>query len=426
MTDRYRDPVHGFIEVRSLENEIINSRPFQRLRNIKQLAMTYLVFHGAEHSRFGHSLGVMHLVSSAFSSAISNGPDFLSAEKKDWYEQILRLIALLHDVGHAPFSHGSESVFPNGMEHEDYTEKIIKETCIADSIRKIGTEYKKKYGEEYDITPELICDIYMRRIPGENSEFVFLSSFMDGELDCDKMDYLLRDSLYCGVNYGKYDVQRLISCLTVYLEKDGSPRLAVEYGGVQAFEEFVLARYFMFVQVYFHRTRRYFDIMLKSALENSLDNGKYPEDIEEYLNWDDCKVIELMKQYCDTIEGCDNIINRKVYPMVLDTKTHPEEADKREFRMLRSLLFEKFEKDNFIEDQSANKMPHKIPTRTAIDDEKAIVIINDKTGKYTTISEESQIISSLTNKINIQRIYANKECSMEVEKYIKEKYKEIS
>ena len=286
--------------------------------------------------------------------------------------------------------------------------------------------YKKKYGDEYDITPELVCDIYMRRDPGENSEFIFLSSFMDGELDCDKMDYLLRDSLYCGVNYGKYDIQRLISCLTVYLEEGGSPRLAVKYGGVQAFEEFVLARYFMFVQVYFHRTRRFFDIMLKSSLEKMLENGKYPENVEEYICWDDCRVIELMKEKCGSINECHNIINRKVYAMVLNTKTHPEEADKREFRMLRNELFEKFGKENFIEDQSADKMPHKIPIRTAIDDEKAIVIINEKTGKNTTISEESQIISSLTNKISIQRIYVNKEYSIEAENYIKSKYKDIS
>ena len=119
----------------------------------------------------------MHLVSNAFRTAISNGPDFLSMEKIDWYEQILRLIALLHDIGHAPFSHGSDLVFPNGMEHEDYTEKIIKETVIADIIRKIGAVYKEKYGDKYDITPELVCDIYMRRDPGENSEFIFLIKF---------------------------------------------------------------------------------------------------------------------------------------------------------------------------------------------------------------------------------------------------------
>ena len=91
---------------------------------------------------------------------------------------------------------------------------------------------------------------------------------MDSELDCDKMDYLLRDSTFCGVNYGKYDVDRLISSLTIYVQ-DGCPRLAIKDGGVQVFEEFVLARYFMFIQVYFHRTRRYFDIMFNAYRLNS-------------------------------------------------------------------------------------------------------------------------------------------------------------
>lgn len=94
--------------------------------------MTYMVFHGAEHTRFGHSLGVMHLVTKAFSAAVDNGKDAyqFSEEKKKWYTQILRLIALTHDIGHAPFSHASESVFPDGLEHEDFTEKIIKETKL--------------------------------------------------------------------------------------------------------------------------------------------------------------------------------------------------------------------------------------------------------------------------------------------------------
>ena len=107
--DKYRDPIHGFIEVRSFENEIINSQPFQRLRNIKQLAMTYYIYHGAEHTRFGHSLGVMHLVTKAFNAAIKNSVCKFSEPKIEWYEQILRLIALTHDLGHAPFSHASDS-----------------------------------------------------------------------------------------------------------------------------------------------------------------------------------------------------------------------------------------------------------------------------------------------------------------------------
>ena len=424
MNDKYRDPVHGFIEVSSLENKIINSAPFQRLRNIKQLAMTYLVFHGAEHTRFGHSLGVMHLASKAFSSAVQNGNYNFDEPKKEWYLQILRLIALTHDLGHAPFSHASESVFPNGLSHEDFTEKIIKETVIADYIKEIGQAYVAKYGEDFNITPELICDIYMGRDPGEHSEFTFLKSFMDSELDCDKMDYLLRDSLYCGVNYGKYDIERLISSLTIYVQDD-CPRLAIKDGGEQAFEEFVLARYFMFIQVYFHRTRRYFDVMFYRALEEILPNGRYPEDTKEYLSWDDTRVIQLMKIHAETLETCGNIVNRIVYPRVLHTNAHPSPADKREFRLIQRELYTKFGAESFIEDFSADKMPHKIPTKTEISDEHAIVIIDSSTGKCSTISESSHIIRSLTDKIDILRLYVKPELKEEVLMTIKSIYKEI-
>lgn len=402
--DKFRDPVHGFIEVSNLEREIIDSEPFQRLRNIKQLAMTHLVFHGAEHTRFGHSIGVMHMVTRAFSSAIRNSGLEWSEEKIEYYKQILRLIALTHDLGHAPFSHAAEAVFPNGMEHEDYTRKIVQETEIADIILRIGQVLKEKYGEGYYITPELICNIYLGKDPGPNSEYTFLKSFMDSELDCDKMDYLLRDALYCGVNYGKYDVERLLACLTVY-QGEGFPRLAIGSGGVQAFEEFMLARYFMFVQVYFHRTRRFFDLMYSVALQQVLPNGTFPEDTRAYLQWDDYKVWALMKENAGQISACDNIVYRVVCPKVIETKTHPEEADTRNFRILRKIIFKKFGEDSFIEDHSAAKMPHKIPIRTSVEDEHAIVIVNETEGTVRTISEQSVIINSLTDKINIQRIY---------------------
>ena len=424
MSDKYRDPIHGFIEISDLENKIVGSAPFQRLRNIKQLAMTYLVFHGAEHTRFGHSLGVMHLVSKAFRSAVQNGNYFFSEPKYEWYLQILRLIALTHDLGHAPFSHASESVFPNGLSHEAFTEKIVKETEIADHIRVIGQEFVEKYGEEFNITPELICDIYMGRDPGEHSEFTFLKSFMDSELDCDKMDYLLRDSLYCGVNYGRYDIDRLISSLTIYVQDD-CPRLAIKDGGVQVFEEFVLARYFMFIQVYFHRTRRYFDVMFYRVLEEILPDGRYPEDTREYLKWDDTLVIQLMQKNAETHEACHNIVNRIVYPRVLHTNAHPCAADKREFRLIQRELYGKFGESSFIEDFSADKMPHKIPTKTEISDEHAIVIIDGSTGKCSTISESSHIIQSLTDKIDILRLYVKPELKENVQEAIKFIYKDI-
>lgn len=424
MSDKYRDPVHGFIKVSELENKIINSFPFQRLRNIKQLAMTYLVFHGAEHTRFGHSLGVMHLASKAFISAVENGNYVFEGAKREWYHQILRLIALTHDLGHAPFSHASESVFPSGLSHEAFTEKVIKETEIADYIREIGKEFAEKYGEDYDITPELICDIYMGRDPGENSEYTFLKSFMDSELDCDKMDYLLRDSIYCGVNYGKYDVERLILSLTINIQ-DNCPRLAIKDGGIQAFEEFVLARYFMFIQVYFHRTRRYFDVMFYRALKEILPQGMYPEDVNTYLLWDDTRVIQLMREYSSAHEACNNIVNRIVYPRVLHSNVHPYAADKREFRLIQRELYAKYGEDSFIEDFSADKMPHKIPTKTEISDEHAIVIIDGSTGKRSTISESSHIIQSLTDKIDIMRLYVKPDLKDDVLESIRSIYESI-
>lgn len=409
--------MHAFIEVNPIENKIIDSLPFQRLRNIKQLALTNLVYHGAEHTRFGHSLGVMHLVTKAFRSVVSANPHFLPKNKIAWYEQILRIIALTHDLGHAPFSHASEAVFPGKLKHEDFTEKIIKETCIADYIRELGNEYVQQYGDKYDITPELICDIYNGRDAGENSEFVFLNSFMDSELDCDKMDYLLRDSLYCGVNYGKFDVERLISCLTVYLQ-EGIPRLAIEYGGVQAFEEFVLARYFMFVQVYFHRTRRYFDIIFARALEQILPNGTYPESVEEYVKWDDSRVFQLMKERIDVVD-CQRIIGRSVFPAILETKPHPQKGDKLYFESQKRQLINKFGAEFFIEDYSADKMPHKIPMKVEIEAEKAIVIVKKKIDQPSTISDESHIISNLTEKINIERLYVCEEKRNDALEYLK-------
>lgn len=394
MTNKYRDPIHGFIEISELENQIINTYAFQRLRNIKQLAMTYLVFHGAEHTRFEHSLGTMFLVTKALRAAIRNEKYEVLAARSQWYEQILRLIALTHDLRHAPFSHASESVFPDGLEHEHFTEKIIKETGIAGIINEIGQQYQAKYGVEYNITAELICDIYMGRGPGVNSEFTFLNSFMDSELDCDKTDYLLRDSLYCGVNYGRYDVDRLISSLTIHMQDGIFPRLAISDGGIQAFEEFVLARYFMFIQVYFHRNRRYFDIMLHKALLNILPNGKYPSLTEEYIRWDDTKVIQLMQEKAASCEACNN---RVVYSRIYRSKQHSNDSDKQVFRAATRELYLTFGRENFIED-SAGKMPHKIPIKTEVVDEQAIIIVDDNMEHYTTISKESHIISSLTDK----------------------------
>ena len=424
---KFRDPVHGFIYVSTSEKKIIDSLPFQRLRNIKQLALTHYIYHGAEHTRFGHSIGVMHLTSRAFRSAVSkNTYTFLANGEENeryinWLEQILRLIALTHDLGHAPFSHAGEGLFPMKSEeagkkkyykHEDFTESIVLNTEIASFISEIGQAYSDEYGIDYNITPQMICDIYKGTLPGNNSVFTFLKTFMDSELDCDKMDYLLRDSLFCGVSYGRYDLERLLTCLTVFTKSnEPSPFLGIEVGGVQAFEEFVLARYFMFVQVYFHRTRRYFDILLSKTLAELLPNGAFPLEVSEYLEWDDIKVLGLFKDAAESNEKAKQIVSRKSINCVYSTKTHPDGDGLALFntigRALKKDVGNTNYKKHFIIDTSADKLPHKIvPRKHSIDDEEVIAIVH-KDDRLSTISDESHIINNLTEKINIQRIYAN-------------------
>lgn len=264
----------------------------------------------------------------------------------------------------------------------------------------------------------------MGRDPGPNNEYTFLKTFMDSELDCDKMDYLLRDSLFCGVNYGKFDLERLISCLTIYFpeETQDTPRLAIKHGGVQSFEEFVLARYFMFMQVYFHGGRRFLDIAYGKALGKILPNGKFPVDIQEYLKWNDNVILTKINELADEDKNCEILAHRNIYKIVYET-THPESDDNQYlFRAVKARLQEKIGADN-IEEDKANKMPHQIPMRTTPDDEKAIAIIGGKNGHITTISEESLIIKTLTQKINIQRLYATpekvKEAQIEVNNFFR-------
>ena len=413
---QFRDPIHGFIEVTEQELKIINSAPFQRLRNIRQLATTYLVYHGAEHTRFGHSIGVMHLTSRVFDSVTRKNPnlfsdDYEENEKKvKWYRQLLRLIGLTHDLGHAPFSHASEELFKQGKEHEDYTKIIICETEIADYIREIGEQYKQQYGNSFDITPELIWMIYEGKdVTNEQfivPDFMFLKSFMDGELDCDKMDYLLRDSLYCGVTYGKYDLNRFVSTLTAY-KQENLIQLAIERGGVQALEEFVLARYFMFIQVYFHKTRRYLDKALVKSLKAVLPDEKYPEDINEYLKWDDTKVLNLFAE-SDNIDVVD-FRKRNIMTCIYESKPHAETSEKKNTHIIFQLLQKEFG-DQVLYD-SIDKAAHKLsPVLFNINDDsgKEIMILDEKTGLTTNIMEESIILKSLIHPISINRIYADR------------------
>ena len=204
MRNRVRDPIHGFIRFTDREKEVIDWPEFQRLRHIKQLALTNYTYPGAVHTRFEHSLGVMELSTRMLDSLCANKDVRrkikinikrigLNLERA---KEVLRLASLMHDIGHLPFSHGGESVLPNGKKHEDVSIRVIQH---------LKPELEKLYND--DITKYVI-----ELIQKENTipELKLLKDIISGSIDADRMDYLLRDSHHCGVEYGKFDYNRLI------------------------------------------------------------------------------------------------------------------------------------------------------------------------------------------------------------------------
>lgn len=245
-----RDSIHGFIELSDEEMEIVDSAPFQRLRRIRHLATTYLIYPSAEHTRFPHSLGVMHVATLIFDKVIQkqkrDGVLDWSKDEIAAYRQMLRLAALLHDVGHGPFSHSGDHLFhPSVGTHERMSAKIVEESELAAKIDRIG----RAHGFNAKNVAALIKGVVFK------AEEQLLTRIFASELDADKMDYLLRDSLFAGVKYGYFDLERILNVVNLF-PKEGTWFLGFESDGIEAVEGLILARYFMFKQVYLHRTRR--------------------------------------------------------------------------------------------------------------------------------------------------------------------------
>ena len=294
-----RDPIHGLIEIYPWEKRIIDTPEFQRLKRIHQLGTTHYIYPGAEHSRFSHSLGVMHVATRIFDQLAKRPPlnEMISKDKEESDQQVqklrntVRLGALLHDIGHGCFSHAGDDsgIFPEltigekkESGHEAYSKLIIKQSRFEEILKEF---YNDTGGvEQNDIISALNGDIY-------EPDRRFIYDIISGQLDADKMDYLLRDSYFCGVKYGNYDLERLIISLRLIEIPNAGWILGVDKNGIQAVEEFVLARYWMFVQVYFHKYRRLYDKYLVGFLVNYLHdkkyNGCYPENIDDYIKLDD-------------------------------------------------------------------------------------------------------------------------------------------
>ena len=346
MPNRFiRDPIHGFVAYDDWELEIINCLAFQRLRRIRQLALTEFVFPGATHSRFEHALGTMDVATRMFDSIVSRQKNYLFNERgydeagvrRD--RQIVRLAALLHDVGHSPFSHSGENLFPINPDtgrryhHEDYSASIItsalRET-IEDHPGNANYEIKA-----IDVA-DLITGTTTSRTPASVRRLIW-RPLITSQLDADRCDYLLRDSLHAGVSYGKYDLDRILATLSLGLNENDDPVVAIEDGGWHAAEGLIIGRYMMFTQVYFHHTRQALDHHVEQVLSFLL-SGEYKKDefplpvaggIQEYLKWDDWLVFGRISEGRAGFHG-NSIHNRQLYRSVWDTTKTPtyEENDR--------------------------------------------------------------------------------------------------
>lgn len=303
-----RDPLHVFVRLEPEERAVLDSRPFQRLRHIHQLAMTFEVYPAATHRRFEHSLGVLELATRIFDT-VTDARNLKHDAARDvipkdqlrfqYWRRVLRMAALCHDIGHLPFSHAAEKqLLPSGWDHE----RLSVELIFSDEMQSIWSAM------EPPIKPEHVALIAVGAVEGGGAVSpwqAILSEIITGNVfGADRMDYLLRDSHHVGVAYGRFDHFRLIDTLRILPPpptKDDpdaastEPTLGIEEGGRESAEALLLARYSMFSQVYLHRTRRIYDIHLADFLVEWLEQegygGRFPTAVDDHLALTDNEVL---------------------------------------------------------------------------------------------------------------------------------------
>jgi HD superfamily phosphohydrolase len=299
-----RDAVHGFVRFNNLEKRLIDSAPFQRLRGIHQLAMCYQVYPGATHTRFEHSLGVMEaadrIFRAVFDVTVPDGvreriADEVEPRRKEHWRQLVRVAALLHDIGHLPFSHAAErELLPEGWNHERITAEMIRKSEIAGILEENSIRPEDVVDLAWDVRKRSTVDKELKLSPWKT----LLNEIITGNtFGADRIDYLLRDSWHAGVTYGRFDADRLIGGLRAVIDPGNQEiALGLDVGYIHSAEALLLARYFMYTQVYFHDVRRVYDLHLKDFLKEWLDGGQFPSDWRELIGFSDHEVIAAIRK----------------------------------------------------------------------------------------------------------------------------------
>ncbi len=332
-----RDPIHGAITVGTDELAVLDHPFVQRLRNIRATGFSHLAFPGATHTRYSHSIGAMHLAGQAFDQAYRDFP-FPDDRLRARFRSLVRIAALCHDLGHAPFSHSTEFAmpelsslhvpfYPRSLDrarratHEDYTIAILASASLAATI-----------GKKFPFTAAHVASLISPDVPTDTDFFVvagldhrrILSQLISSELDVDRLDYLRRDSYYTGTRYGQVDAEWILGNLSAQIIDD-EVTLALDSRAIYAFDHFLLARHHQYLMVYFHHKSVVYEEMLKRYVSAASSTWRIPADLDEYLRVDDIALEYHLRQVDNP--WARRITESRPYKRVVEKHGTPEQVD---------------------------------------------------------------------------------------------------
>ncbi|MEW9500900.1 HD domain-containing protein [Jeotgalibacillus marinus] len=401
----FKDPVHRYIHVRDrVIWDLIGTKEFQRLRRIRQLGTTYLTFHGAEHSRFNHSLGVYEIIRRIV--------DDVFAPRSEW-DQSERLVslcaALLHDLGHGPFSHSFEKVFD--FDHEAFTQAIILgDTGVNRVLSRVDESF-----------PQHVSDVIAKTY--ENKQVI---SLISSQIDADRMDYLQRDAYFTGVSYGHFDMERILRVL-----RPREDQVVIKSSGMHAVEDYIMSRYQMYWQVYFHPVTRSSEVILTKVLhrakELSEENYEFAMEpyhfvsmfkgdvtLQDYLKLDESIVLyyfQMWEEEKDPIlsDLCQRFMNRNLFKYV-------EFDPSKEYKKLNKLekLFQQagLNPEYYLVVDSSSDLPYDF-YRPGEEEERVPIHLMMPSGELRELSRQSDIVDAISGKRRTDhKLYYPKDCVM--------------
>ncbi|ARF17931.1 HD domain-containing protein [Sporosarcina ureae] len=386
----FKDPVHRYIHVRDrVIWDLVNTREFQRLRRIRQLGTTYLVFHGAEHSRFQHSLGVYEIVRRILDDGFSG--------REEWDDEqrlVALCAALLHDLGHGPFSHAFEKVF--NLDHELFTQQILLEqTEVHEVLHRVSPDFPRK-----------VADVIDKTYPDK-----LVVSLISSQIDADRMDYLQRDAYYTGVSYGHFDMERILRVM-----RPTEDQVVIKQSGMHAVEDYIMSRYQMYWQVYFHPVSRSAEVILikilhraKHLFETGYAFKQEPMHfvsffaqefkLKEYIALDEGVLLtyfQLWMEEDDTIlaDLCDRFVNRRLFQYA----EFDPAVQYMKFGELITLFKETgLDPDYYLVTDSSSDLPYDF-YRPGEENERVPIYLQLGNGDLRELSRMSDVVEAISGK----------------------------